>query len=125
MDLNVLVSVVIEHTNNMPMFFYTYLHPHFLYTVLSRWLYSIFNYQRYTTIPYPGYSIQWKHPHQGCWHWCIKSPTLNIATLPPQILQNMLNSKVCHIDHYYFCSFSHLLPSLSSMMASEDVSSIS
>jgi hypothetical protein len=46
MDIEVLVPLVIEDTNNMPILFHTYMHPHCPFssshTVLSRWLLSSF-----------------------------------------------------------------------------------
>jgi hypothetical protein len=40
MDMQILVLLVIEHTNNMPILFHTYMHPHYPFssshTVLSR-----------------------------------------------------------------------------------------
>jgi hypothetical protein len=94
-------------------------------TVLSRWLYS---FESYTIIPLPNYNMPKKEASTLRMLSLVysKSHTKHCNTTPP-IKQNMMHSILCHIDLQCFHLFNHSLSlaSFSSMIATDDVPSIS
>jgi hypothetical protein len=129
MDLNIQRLWSLRVYTKCLFFSYTYLGRHCslfnLDTVLSRWLYS---FESYTIIPLPNYNMPKKEASTLRMLSLVysKSHTKHCNTTPP-IKQNMMHSILCHIDLQCFHLFNHSLSlaSFSSMIATDDVPSIS